>query len=686
VRSLLVCLVVACAAAFASLLAPPALVAVGAEQAAAPPTIFIDVSVTDDAGRAVTTLRPEDLRVTVDGEARKVVSLRYVYRGPGADTAAALADRSRDAPAAAERTRSLLLLADENAILRGQQKPAAAVVGRMVDELGAADQAVVATLPRPPAELVLSTAPTGRQSAVARIQGRATSDALVTAQAPPQPAPDTTDQNAGARGSEADEQARLELERQAARDRRAAQEELTMEGGGTSPGASFRALRGIIDGLAGLPGLKSIVVFRQADAANDAAAPNGPNGLTSEVLVSSARARAIVHLVMVGQTGRKRTARDDEMAAIASATGGTITTAKNASDSKAFDGIHAALWGGYLVEVEGREGDRAARPHTVKVESPRQKTTVRAPGLWTARNDPVPSVSVAAPSSTPVTAASAPIPPAAAPPTATPPPDARAPRRSAVDDPQLTLLLARLSEYIAAYVRDFGNVVAEEDYVQRLIRGGSNQRHLKSDLLLVKTSDEVGWAQYRDVFEVDGRPVRDRQERVQKLFLENPADAPRLALEVSNEGARYNVGTLFRNINTPTLPLEYLSPKRIGGLSFWRDGEDTVEGIRVVKLAFEEMARPTMVQPDNGRADIPADGVYWVDPSTGRILKTRIVLTASRSEMTTTVSYKPAQNLGLWVPAEMSEKYNTPTEEIDGRAVYKNFRSFNVTTNVEIKK
>jgi hypothetical protein len=681
VRSLTVGLVVACAAAFASLLAPSALVAVSAEQAASPPTIFIDVSVTDDTGRAVTTLRSEDLRVTVDGSARKVVSLRYVYRGPGADTAAALADRSRDAPAAAERTRSLLLLADENAIFRGQQKPVAAVVGRMVDELGAADQAVVATLPRPPAELVLSTAPTGRRSVVARIQGRATSGALATAQALPQPVPDTTDQNAGASGGEPDEQARLELERQAARDRRAAQEELTMGGDGTSPGASFRALRGIIDGLAGLPGLKSIVVFRQADAVNDAATPNGPNGLTPEVLASAARARVIVHPVMVGQAARKRGARDDDMAAIATATGGTITTPKNASDSKAFDGIHAALWGGYLVEVEGREGDRSARPRAVKIECARPRATVRAPGLWTSRNDPVPPLSVAA-AATPAAAAAATAPPA--PTTAAP--ELRSSRRAAVDDPQLALLVARLSEYIAAYVRDFANVVAEEDYVQRLIRGGSTQRRLKSDLLLVATTGEVGWTQYRDVFEVDGRPVRDREARVQKLFLENPADAPQLALEISDESARYNVGTLFRNINTPTLPLEYLAAKRIRGLSFWREGEDTVEGTTVVKLAFEEMSRPTLVQPRNAVADVPASGIYWVDPLTGRVLKTRIVLTSRGSKMTTTVAYKPAQTLGLLVPAEMSETYSTPTEEIEGRADYRNFRSFNVTTNMEIKK
>ncbi len=397
--------------------------------------------------------------------------------------------------------------------------------------------------------------------------------------------------------------------------------------------------------------------------------PDGSGNLTSAVLASAARARVVVHLVMVGQAGRKRTAQDDGMAAIAVGTGGTITMARNASDSKAFDGIRAALEGGYLVEVEGREGDGGARPHDLKVECSRREMTVRAPRLWVSRQDPVPAVVVAAPSGT-----------------ATPAAEARAPgRRPDEDDPQLTLLLARLSEYIAAYVRDVGNVVAEEDYTQRLIRGGSNQRHLKSDLLLVMTNAEVGWTQYRDVYEVDGRPVRDREERVQKLFLENPANASRLAEQIGNESARYNIGTLIRTINTPTLPLAYVMPSRIGGVSFRRDGEETVEGVRAARLGFEETARPTFVRPMNGPGEAPANGMFWVDPSSGRILKTRVTVTAGRNGVTTTVVYKRSAELGLWLPAQMDELSATPREEIQGRAVYSNFRSFKVTTDVQIK-
>jgi hypothetical protein len=671
--------------------------AIGA-QAASARTIFIDAGVTDDAGRAVTSLRPEDLRVTVDGEARNIVSLRYVYRGPGAEASAALVDRTTNAPPAAERARSLLLLADENAIFRGQQKQVAAVVARMVDELGVADQAAVSTLPRPAADLALTTSPNGRPAVVARIQGRAVNDVQAITQMQPQAVADPNSQVGGATGVDAEDLARIELQRQAARERRSAQDDLAVSGPDemTATG-SLRALRGLIDAMAPMPGPKSVVVFRQGEWVNDAQSMGVPAELTSAVLASAARSRVVVHLVTVGSAGRRRAGRDDEMATIATATGGTLTTAKNAADTKAFEGLHAALWGGYLIEVEGRESDSGSRPHTVKVEAARVKTTVRAPGLWTSRSDPVPPVvpvvlpgASGADGSTPgLSAGPAPAvrvriaPPRGA---AAAEAEARPARRTPTDDPQLTLLLARLSEYMAAYVKEFGNVVAEEDYVQLLIRGGSNQVRLKSDLLLVTTNNEVGWTQYRDVFAVNGRPVRDREARVQKLFLENPATAPRLALEIVTESARYNVGTLVRNINTPTLPLEYLSPKRIGGIAFWRDGDETVDGIRAVKLGFEETARPTMVQPDvGGRVDTPAKGIYWVDASSGRILKTQISLRAGKAEMFTTVSYKPAQNLGLWVPAEMHEKYTTVTEEIEGRATYKNFRSFSVTTETKVK-
>jgi hypothetical protein len=653
------------------------------QSAAAPSAMFIDFGAADELNRALTTLRPEDLRVTVDGEVRPVLSLRFVYRGPGSETAAALADPVRDTPAAAERRRAVVVIVDENAVYRGQQKAVVAAVGRLLDELGTSDQAAVVTLPQPSAELVLTSTAAERLPFLARVAGRAALGGLAAAETVRRL--DATDPS-----GDPDEQARLEREREAARDRLGTQLGAAGDRGEGRPAvASLRALRGVIEGLAGLPGLKTLVVFRQAEWTDEMAAPDDFQTDVSAVLTSAARSRVVLHLVEVGQ-GRKRDAAGDPMTAVAARTGGVVATVKNPSDSKAFDGIRAAMWGAYLVEVARPDGDTPGRPHAVKVECRRPKTTVRAPGLWVSRQDPVPALVAAVPAEPVPSAAPTAAVPAGAPPAAvSPAPAPRPARRAKADDPQRIVLLARLAEYLAAYVREFGNVVGEEDYNQRMIRGGTAPnlaRHLKSDLLLVTTGDEVGWTQYRDVFEVDGRPVRDREARVKKLFIENPAEAWRQAREINNESARYNVGKMFRNINTPMLPLEYLSPGRIGGLSFWRDGEDTIDGIRATELAFEETGRPTLVQPDNERADVPATGTFWIDPSNGRILKTRISLKIGRSEMTTTVVYKPVPGLGLWVPAQMNEHYYSPAEEIEGRAVYRNFRSFNVTTDVEIKK
>ena len=50
--------------------------------------------------------------------------------------------------------------------------------------------------------------------------------------------------------------------------------------------------------------------------------------------------------------------------------------------------------------------------------------------------------------------------------------------------------------------------------------GGASCR---PDLLIVKLEAAGVWMQFRDVFEVDGAPVRDRDERLVRSLLEPPA-------------------------------------------------------------------------------------------------------------------------------------------------------------------
>src|SRR6476646_9729481 len=105
------------------------------------------------------------------------------------------------------------------------------------------------------------------------------------------------------------------------------------------------------------------------------------------------------------------------------------------------------------------------------------------------------------------------------------------------EPPDVEALLDKAGDYVADYERTFVGVVAEETYRQQVRVPGARdargfpadttvqRRDLKSDVLLVRAPAGDRWIQFRDVFEVDGKPVRDREERLTRLFLQPSADA-----------------------------------------------------------------------------------------------------------------------------------------------------------------
>jgi hypothetical protein len=234
--------------------------------------------------------------------------------------------------------------------------------------------------------------------------------------------------------------------------------------------------------------------------------------------------------------------------------------------------------------------------------------------------------------------------------------------------------------------------VAEEDYRQtdvRVVAGGS--RRLKSDFLLATTADGQTWVPFRDVFEVDGKPVRDRDERLRKLFLEAPAaSAMEAAAKVQAESARYNVQSPRTTVNVPTTALTFLLEPHLRALRFHRGRDETVEGMLTLRVDFEETGAPTYIQTPEG-TDIPARGSFWIDPLTGRIIRSFVEATAvtrnvqATNYMEATVLFRRSDRLGMWVPAEMHERYQLSGRTIEGDAKYSNFRSFQVRTEQEIK-
>jgi hypothetical protein len=96
---------------------------------------------------------------------------------------------------------------------------------------------------------------------------------------------------------------------------------------------------------------------------------------------------------------------------------------------------------------------------------------------------------------------------------------------------------------------------------------------LRSDLLLVKAGAAGDWLQYRDVFEVDGQPVRDRTDRLTRLFLDPSASSAGQIARIRDESARYNIGDILRNLNVPTFALTFLVPANQPRFKFRRTKE-----------------------------------------------------------------------------------------------------------------
>ena len=184
-------------------------------------------------------------------------------------------------------------------------------------------------------------------------------------------------------------------------------------------------------------------------------------------------------------------------------------------------------------------------------------------------------------------------------------------------DEQLEALLDRASAYEIAFVGAFQNIVAEEVLVQQT-SAPHRKRTLKSDFLFVNYPGIKGSIVLRDVFEVDGKPVRDvaQAERMMRLFTSPVRNAVVRAAELANEGARYNlwdIGTL----NNPLIAMAFLQPDYRPRFRFNLAGMEKSLGPTVRTVRFQEWQLPTILRA-GANNDLLARGLIWVDETNGR--------------------------------------------------------------------
>lgn len=256
-------------------------------------------------------------------------------------------------------------------------------------------------------------------------------------------------------------------------------------------------------------------------------------------------------------------------------------------------------------------------------------------------------------------------------------------------------ILERSARYVADYQERLSSVVAEEHYDQRVdtisgdfgtfgTRGTARtkrvRRRLTSDYLLVRRPGRSGWVPFRDVFEVDGKPVRDREERLTELFLSSSETARDQAMTIAEESSRFNIGTVRRTVNVPTLALLILASDQQPRFEFQHEDTRRDAGVETWVVSYREQARPTLIRGEDDD-DVPAFGDFWIDAKDGRILRSRLRTDDGDLSSEIEVTYHLDDRLGLWVPSRMKERYrNTAGEKIEATATYGRFRQFNVKT------
>jgi hypothetical protein len=239
--------------------------------------------------------------------------------------------------------------------------------------------------------------------------------------------------------------------------------------------------------------------------------------------------------------------------------------------------------------------------------------------------------------------------------------------------------MRRVGDWVHAFVQQFANVVAEEDYVPAIRSLGPR---LRSDYLLVQNPGSAGnWRTFRDVVAVDGNALRDQPERLSKLFVQPFESAIEQANAIATHSARY-----ISPLADPLLGIVVLQHRYQPRFRHVVGEIDRGPGPGVRRIRFEETARPTILR--DGTSDLPTHGTVWVVEATGQIVRTEVhvgvVSGVSRTTVLTT-SFKKDDALHIDVPSMMVQGQTVGNNaSVRGTAYYTRFRRFSVRTTEQI--
>jgi len=263
---------------------------------------------------------------------------------------------------------------------------------------------------------------------------------------------------------------------------------------------------------------------------------------------------------------------------------------------------------------------------------------------------------------------------------------AQAPGASRPPDTSAKAVVARAVAYLKDYKESLQFVLSDEVATQDVFNERGRRaahRETSGEFFLTYLASEGGWVGVRDIAVVDGVAVEKRDNLRDLLTRSSFA---RIGRQLADRNARYNIGSISRNVNDPMMALLVLDDRHRDRFKFERRRVEPTPGGPMVTVEFTEKDDPTLVSGADGRP-IFAKGELVIDATTGRVVRTVITLKDGRTSGTLTTVFSEHEKMGLWLPASLTENYDHRSGSLEEKVVvhstYTNYRRFNV--NVVIK-
>jgi hypothetical protein len=248
---------------------------------------------------------------------------------------------------------------------------------------------------------------------------------------------------------------------------------------------------------------------------------------------------------------------------------------------------------------------------------------------------------------------------------------------------QLEELLDKASALKDEYQTRFRDLTAEEkrvlEFYDKKTGKVAKRRQIVSDLIIYASQqDPDRVTEYRNIREVDGKPVNNQLERVEKLFDQVfNADSPDKELDrINRESLRYDMGAGFYGYTIFNAIAILGKFRRFFTYEF--AGRERMGEQKLVVIKFEQtgfMKNMFGLQSNYEKLNVTGPlmrGQYWLDPQTGQLQREHHEIffrdnNQPRTFKAIEVDYDfTSGEQGIWLPQRILFKYFQPLKSDKG--------------------